>query len=207
MSKEPDIIPAGYRKDARGRLIPESMVKPIDLARDELVSALVAGAKQQRESLADFKRRAFGDARAFLELSAEQYKVKHGGAKGNVTLHSFDGQYKVIIANADTIVFDERLQAAKALIDECIAEWSKGSRPEIQMLVQQAFETDREGKLKTGRVLGLSRLEIPDAKWRRAMKAIGESVQVIGTKEYIRFYERSEATGEYLPVTLDIAGV
>ncbi|MGT2453762.1 DUF3164 family protein [Cupriavidus basilensis] len=207
MTKQNDAIPAGYRKDGRGRLVPEAMVKPIDRERDELVCALVDGAKAQRDMLAEFKRAAFKASRSFLDLSAKQYKVQLGGAKGNVTLHSFDGRCKVLIANADTIVFDERLQSAKALIDECIAEWSKGSRPEIQVLVQQAFETDREGKLKTGRVLGLTRLEIKDAKWRRAMKAISESVQVIGTKEYIRFYERSEATGEYLPVTLDIAGV
>lgn len=207
MTKQTEAVPAGYRKDGRGRLIPESMVKPVDLARDELVGGMVSRAKELREILAEFKRQAFEDARKFIDLSAKQYKVKLGGTKGNVTLHSFDGRYKVLIANADTIVFDERLQAAKELIDECIAEWSKGSDPKIQVLVQQAFETDREGKLKTGRVLGLTRLEIKDAKWRRAMKAISESVQVIGTKEYIRFYERSEATGEYLPVTLDIAGV
>lgn len=207
MTKNTEAVPAGYRKDGRGRLIPEAMVKPIDLARDEMVSVLVAGAKAQRESLAVFKRQAFERSRAFLDLSARQYKVKLGGEKGNVTLHSFDGRYKVLIANADAIIFDERLQAAKALIDECVTEWSKGSRPEIQVLVQQAFETDREGKLKTGRVLGLTRLDIKDAKWRRAMKAISESVQVIGTKEYIRFYERNEATGEYVPISLDIAGV
>ena len=30
-------IPAGYRQDAKGCLIPESLIKPIDLARDQLV--------------------------------------------------------------------------------------------------------------------------------------------------------------------------
>ena len=29
-------IPEGYRQDAKGCLVPESMIKPIDRARDEL---------------------------------------------------------------------------------------------------------------------------------------------------------------------------
>ena len=32
-------IPEGYRVDAQKRLIPESMIKPIDLERDALVLA------------------------------------------------------------------------------------------------------------------------------------------------------------------------
>ena len=34
---EQQTIPAGYRQDAQGRLIPESMIKPIDVERDRLV--------------------------------------------------------------------------------------------------------------------------------------------------------------------------
>lgn len=200
-------IPAGYRKDAQGRLIPESMIKPIDAERDALVQALIAGAKVISKQIGDFKFKTFGDVGAFVQLSAEQYDTKLGGKKGNVTLYSFDGRYKVQVATADNIVFDERLQAAKALIDECIEEWSQGSRPEIKVLVQEAFQTDKEGNLNTGRILALRRLEIDDDRWQRAMKAIGESVQVVGSKQYIRFYERVGDTDQYAPISLDIAAV
>lgn len=200
-------IPAGYRKDAQGRLIPESMIKPIDMERDGLVQQLIVSAKSLSKLIADFKIKTFGDVGAFIQLSAEQYDTKLGGKKGNVTLYSFDGQYKVQMATAENVVFDERLQAAKALIDECIAQWSEGSSPEIRVLVQDAFQTDKEGNLNTGRILGLRRLEITDDRWQRAMKAIGESVQVIGSKQYIRFYERIGDTDQYAPISLDIAAV
>jgi hypothetical protein len=198
-------IPAGYRKDAQGRLVPESMLKPIDKTRDELVEEMFKKAVVVRDTLVQFKGAVFADVNAFVTLSAEQYGVSLGGKKGNVTLYSFDGRYKVQVATAENLVFDERLQAAKALIDECIREWSQGSRPEIQVLVQDAFKTDREGNLNTGRVLGLRRLEITDDKWQRAMKAIGESVQVVGSKQYIRFYERVGESDQYSPISLDIA--
>lgn len=200
------IIPDGYRADANGRLVPEAMIKPIDRTRDELVQELVRQAITMHDALVEFKGRVIADIDAFVDLSAEQYGVKFGGKKGNLTLYTFDGRYKVQVAIAEHMVFDERLQAAKHLIDECITDWSQGSRDEIKVLVQSAFDTDKEGKINTGRVLGLRRLDIKDEKWQRAMQAIGESLQVVGSKEYVRFYERV-GEDEYKPISLDVAAV
>ncbi len=199
-------IPAGYRADANGRLVPESMIKPIDLTRDQLVSELSRKALDMSERIAQFKASVFADLNAFVDLSGEQYGVQLGGKKGNLTLYTYDGRYKVQVAIAEHLVFDERLQAAKHLIDECIVAWSADSRDEIKVLVQSAFDTDKEGKINTGRVLGLRRLDIKDEKWQRAMNAIGESLQVVGSKSYVRFYERV-GEDEYKPIRLDIAAV
>ncbi|MDP3223691.1 MAG: DUF3164 family protein [Rubrivivax sp.] len=199
-------VPDGYRMDAQGRLVPIDMVKPIDLTRDELVVELIEKAKKLSLVITQFKADVFSQADGFVALSAAQYGASLGGKKGNVTLHSFDGRYKVLLATAENITFDERLQAAKALIDECINEWSESSRPEIKVLVGQAFQTDREGKLNPGRILGLRRLEIEDKRWKRAMQAIGESTQVVGSKRYVRFYERIGDSDEYRAISLDIAG-
>lgn len=205
MQQQP--IPAGYRKDAQGRLVPESLIGPIDRMRDDLVLELVKGAEAASASLAEFKQRAFADVAAFVSLSAEKYGVKRGGSKGNVTLYSYDGMYRVTVAVADHMVFDERLQAAKHLIDECIIDWSQGSRDEIKVLVQSAFDTDKEGKINVGRVLELRRLDIKDEKWQAAMLAIGESLQVVGSKSYVRFYKRVGNTDRYEAIPLDVAAV
>ena len=34
-------VPEGFRMDAKGRLVPESQIKPIDQVRDELVLSIV----------------------------------------------------------------------------------------------------------------------------------------------------------------------
>ena len=200
-------IPEGFWKDAKGCLVPESMIKPIDRTRDELAHDLGQRAKAMSASLRDFKTTVFNEINAFVDLSAEQYDVKLGGKKGNLTLYSFDGAIKIQVAIAEHMVFDERLQAAKHLIDECIVEWSQGSRDEIKVLVQSAFQTDKEGKINTGRVLALRRLDIRDEKWQKAMQAISESLQVVGSKEYIRFYERVGDSDQYQPISLDLAAV
>ena len=117
-------MPDGFRQDSKGRLVPENTIKPIDFERDALVSRLIEKVKEVQQQLKQFKALAFGDIAAFVDLSLEQYDVHLGGNKGNITLYSFDGQYKIVRQIQDSIRFDERLQAAKVLIDECIQSWS-----------------------------------------------------------------------------------
>jgi len=169
-----EVMQEDYMVDALGRRIPRRLVKDIDIARDALVRDIVERAQEQHDKLTAFKSRAMGDIEAFVELSAEQYGVSLGGQKGNVTLMSYDGRYKVIRQISEHIVFDERLQVAKALIDACIREWSAGSSDELRVLVEDAFQVNKEGKISTGRVLGLRRLNITGTRWLEAMRAIPE---------------------------------
>lgn len=199
-------IPPGYWEDARGNLVPESKVKDIDKLRDQTVRELCIAAKQQQQGLRKFKLDAMQEVATLITTSLEQYGVKSGGDKGNVSLTTYDGRFKVQRAMADRIVFGEQLQAAKALIDECVTRWSQGANANIQVLVADAFQVDREGKINTGRVLGLRRLDIDDPEWLSAMQAISDSIQVADTKPYIRFYERDEQ-GVYQPIALDLAAV
>jgi len=200
-------IQQDYKQDAKGRLVPLATIKPIDLARDQLVQEIVAKAKALNAALASFKSSVFADIGAFVELSVERYDTRLGGAKGNVTLVSFDGRFKVLRAIADTLTFDEGLQAAKALIDECVHEWTEGARSEIRALINDAFNVDKEGKISTGRILSLRRLDIQDEKWQRAMSALSDSVRVQCSRSYIRVYERVGDTDQYQAIPLDIAGV
>lgn len=206
MSTHEHTIPDGYREDRNGRLVPENQIKAIDRQRDELVQEKIVRALALREQLRAFKRGAFDDIAAFVQLSAEQYGARLGGDKGNVTLLSFDGRYKLIRAIQDSITFDERLQAAKALIDECLNDWTEGARAELRTLVNNAFRVDQDGNIKTGEVLSLRRLKFDDTRWQQAMTAISDAVTVVGSKTYVRFYERDER-GQYQPISLDVAGV
>jgi hypothetical protein len=191
-------------KDQKGRLVPSELVKPVDKARDDLVKSIIDEGLVLSQMLQEFKSRALANIKAFLDISAEQYHVELGGKKGNVTLASFDGTKRVLIAVDDRIIFDERLQIAKALIDECLKEWTQGSRPELKALVDDAFSVDKQGKINTHNVLRLRRLEISDPKWLRAMEAISDSITVTQSKDYIRLYQMN-GQSEFDLITLDIA--
>lgn len=197
----------GYRENALGHLVPVDQIQPIDLARDELVVEKARKIKAMQEELKRLKAEIMGDVEAFISMSAEQYDAQIGGPKGNVTLISFDGRYKLRRQISRLMSFDERLQVAKSLIDECLKDWTKDSRTELQALVNDAFDVDQEGRINTGRILGLRRLNIDDPRWLRAMDAISDSLQITGTTAYVRLYERQGMTDRYVSVPLDMAVV
>ncbi len=193
-----------YMTDAQGRLVPVESIKQVDLARNDLVLETMKKAVEMSAALARFKASVMDDIEAFCELSAEKYGAKLGGKKGNVTLFSFDGRYKMMRSIDDFITFDERLQAAKTLIDDCLKRWSEGSDAKLRTIVNDAFQVDKAGRINTNRVLGLRRIEIEDETWQQAMQAIAESVQIISSKAYVRFYER-QPDGGYRQINLNIA--
>lgn len=200
-------VPAGYWKDANGSLVPVSKIKEVDKERHHRVTELAQAAKKASADLVAFKLLAMQQVQSFVDYSLSQYDVKPGGKKGNVTLVSFDGRYKVVRSMQDAVTFDERLQAAKAKIDECVKVWSKGSNDHIKVLVNNAFQVDKTGSLNTARILNLRTLAIDDANWKLAMQAINDSMRVAKTKPYIRFYEMDERAGDYVPISLDVAAL
>lgn len=199
-------IPEGYRLNEKGHLIPVDKIKEIDKLRDETVINLVEKAKQLQATIVGTKDILFDSFNSFVELSAREYDTALGGKKGNISLTSFDGKYKVQIAIQDNLVFDERLQVAKSLIDECLTEWTADSNDNVKAIIDNAFAVDKEGKINIRRVLSLRSLNITDDKWQKAMTAISDATQVISSKEYMRFYERDEY-GKYQQISLDFANL
>lgn len=196
-------VPEGYKKDSMGRLVPIELVAEIDIVRDDLIIELVTKAEIKSQELADLRVNMLCDIEAFVELSGEKYGKKIGGQKGNITLTTYDGTYRIIRAIDEDFIFDERLQVAKALIDECIQDWQQGSRPEIIALVNDAFQVDKTGKINTGRILGLRRLGIKDDRWQQAMTAISDSLKTIGSRTYVRFYKK-DSTGKYRQIDISV---
>lgn len=195
-----------YMENALGHLVPRAQIKEVDLARHELVMEKITKIRRMQEDLGRLKAEIMDDVEAFVALSAEKYDVRLGGPKGNITLASFDGRYQIKRQISEHLSFDERLQAAKALIDECLKSWTEGSPSELQAIVNDAFAVDREGRINTGRILGLRRLEIKDDRWQRAMAAISDSIQVTGVKAYFRAYERDNH-GKMVAIPLDMAAL
>lgn len=204
MTRPYETPPAGYWLTANGGFIPAGLVKPVDKDRHAVVTDLCLAAKNTSAAMLAFKLTALQAIQEFIDRSLAEYDVKHGRVKGNVSLISYDGRYKIMRQMQESIVFDERLQAAKLLVDECIHRWSKGSNAHIKALVGKAFQVDKAGSVSTARVLELRTLDIDDEQWVAAMSAIGDSMQVASTKTYIRFYERNEQGG-YDAIVLDVA--
>lgn len=201
------IDPKDYMEDAQGRLVPMDRVKEIDKTRDGLVRDLVQKALALQASMIAFKENAMSEIQSFVELSAMEWDVKIGGQKGNITLYSFDGNFKAQVRISENMVFDEQLQIAKKMIDQCLTKWTRQSGSEIKALINDAFQVDQEGRINTKRILSLRRLDIQDNLWLKAMDAIAASLQVVGSKEYFRLYKRESGQDKWSPISLDMAAL
>lgn len=199
----------GYKEDSSGALRPVSSIKAIDLLRDELVQKITARAMELNHALTEFKQQSLDEIARFVELSASEHDRKLGGEKGNVTLPSFDGAFKVLRANHDAISFNEKIQTAKDLIDECLIDWT--GRPGVPQglvaIVNTAFKRNTNGEISVSRMTDLRTYNIEDERWKKAMNVIADSMAVRGTITYLRIQVRQGRTDKYETIALDIAGV
>ncbi|HEV2675521.1 MAG TPA: DUF3164 family protein [Aliidongia sp.] len=199
-------VPEGYRRDSKERLVPAHMIRPTDLLEDQLVEKMMGYADELSSQISRFKAHCFSDVGAFIDLLKEKYQLARGGVKGNMTFTAYDGCSKVQVAIAENMVFGPELQIAKGLIDECIVDWAEGADANLRVLVDHAFKTDQEGQVSREAVFALRRVEIQDDRWKRAMEAVGDSIRIVGSKAYIRFYRRTSPTARWDAITIDMAG-
>lgn len=207
MNEQTPTIPDGYLQNAQGHLVPVDNVRPIDQLRDNVVMELYQEGEQLHEALKAYKAKCFETIEALIQTSAEQYQATLGGSKGNITLTSYDGRFRIMRSRSTQISFSEEIEAAKALIGNCIDRWSADASDNIKAIVNRAFKTNRDGQLKTDAVLDLLRLEIQDDEWERAMDALRDSMFANGTATYVRLYQRIDKTNRYQLVPLDLASV
>lgn len=196
-----------YMADAKANLVPVEAIKPADLLMDETVRKIARFARELSAQIARFKGHTFEDVNSLQALLAQEYDAKVGGAKGNITLTTFDGREKVQVQVADLIEFGPELQAAKSLIDECLSEWSADSRVELRALVNRVFNVDKEGQINRAELFMLLRVQIDDERWQKAMAAIKDSIRVIGSRTYVRFYEREAGDAPWRAISIDLASV
>ncbi len=193
----------------KGEGVHPDLIRPDEKLKDELVEKLIEQAVALSKTLKEFKENAFDETNQYFDLLLQKYAVdaKKNSQKGNITLENFSGTKKVQISTADKINFDEKLQVAKIKIDECLHELTEGSSPEIKTLITKAFEVDKKGEVNAKKILALKSYDITHAKWLEAMAIIDESIEIIGSKSYIRFYSRESVDKSYKLINLDMAAV
>ncbi len=190
--------------DGAGNAIPPKYIDPWNKDQDRLVTRLIRLAVAVSEKISSLRDVSFGDIDKFMTATEKRYGVKVRTAGGNKTLTDFSNTLKIEIKVNNLITFDERLKLAKAIIDDCINRWSEGSNDNLRALIDEAFKVDKKGNLDRERVLGLRRIKIRDKEWEKAMGIISDSITVVGSKQYIRFWKKAES-GSWESIPLDIA--
>lgn len=196
-----------YMGDGKGGFQPVETIKPQHLIEDETVRKILGYGIALSEQLARFKEHTFDDISSHEAILEQEYGSKLGGPKGNKTLQSVDGLFKVEVRISDYIAFGPELQVAKGLFDECLNEWASDARSELRAFVTGAFQTDKTGNTNRSRIFMLLRQDIADPRWREGQRAIREAMRVVGSKTHIRCYRRDSHDSGWEHIALGMAGV
>lgn len=179
--------------NSRGFQTPINEIKPQDLLKHDLVTELAEQAKAQSKAHEDFKKKVFSEVNDLISLVANEYDVSIGGAKGNVSLTSFDQKKRIQVGIADQISFGQEIDIAKQLITEVIEDELADTSSFIAQLMRDAFEADKQGQYNKNRILALRKYRDSNKsdKWGNAMKALDEAIICSNSKTYITFQERN----------------
>lgn len=171
--------------------------------RDEAISNMVSSAQQLNKQLEGFKKGSF-DMIETLYKMLQEHSDRHANGKGNVTLDTADGQFRVVYKRSDNTRFDERATQAEAhIVDFLTSEYPEGSN--TSKLIRSLLER-KKGALDKNLVLKLIGMknDFKNEHWQKGIDLLQESIVPDNTKFYAEYYNRSEQ-GEWTPVILNFA--
>lgn len=200
--------PEGWVHVEDGRLKRFADLTEFEQIREELLQPLVQDWMKMWLDMADLSAR-FDEAFDRLdELNApRQTQRAKAGRPGSVTRYTLDRSLCIARKRADTVRYDEdKLLAAKALIDDCVERWSEGGRDEIKQIAELSFTKNAQGEYSRSGMVRLRRISSSDPKWREAMDKIRDAELVDGVASY-KLISVRDAQGHYQPLPLDIASV
>lgn len=199
--------PPGYRRNAKGNLVHESNVTPTDKDTDEVVRKVHRFGTALSAQMWRYRMHTLDDVYGLADRIVERYGGKAGGRRGNITLTSFDGRLRVVLAQADRIAVGPEIRAAQELIEECIEEWSERGNRKLRALVEQALVPDATGQVPVSHILRLRRVHIDDPRWRRVQDALSDALRPAGKAEYVRLHVRATPADPWQQVPLSLAAV
>lgn len=194
--------------DHNGFTIPLSVVPKIDLEKDKFAKMMAKDFEAMSQKLLELKNKAFEKADAIYAEQLRQYQINGNEAKekkGNFTFYSYDKSIKIEVAVGQRLEFDDRINLAKAEIDDYLAEITEGQNSDIIIIVTNAFSTVK-GKLDHKKILNLFTYKIKHPKWEKAMVLLKDSISNNHSKRYINVSQRNE-NGEYKNINVQFSAL
>lgn len=175
-----------------GLPVPLSTIPLIDRKRDKAVDAAVKRARQLAAQIEKKKAEIAAIIDEFMKEAFESHGITMITQKGNTTLMNYSQTMKVVITSPEVIAFNEQLQIAIQAIKECLQEWITDGRDELKALLREVLNVDKQGKINRSLVFRLRKIESTDERWQKAQKILDGSIEVVGVKRYVRYYERND---------------
>jgi Protein of unknown function (DUF3164) len=192
-----------YWINGDGMKIPVSMVEETEKLQDEIITKHVKKAKEIRKLIEEFKKNVRSDVSVLLDLMAEQLGENW---QGNGTIYDYSKEYAVKIKNHKRKEFAVRVNMAVSKIDRWLSEVASDESIDIVGIVRKLTKVDDKGKYDKDSLKQLLDIRVTKNQqlWNEAMEIIRTGEEIVGTKIYYSFLERSDEN-KFDPIILDFA--
>lgn len=195
-------------RDHNGFEIPVTSIPKIEMNKDKVAKKLADKFKEMSLKLQHLKDVAFDEADKIYEAQLRAYEIDGRDVdklKGNFTFYSYDKVFKIEVNIGQRLEFDDKINLAKAEIDEYLKDITEGQNSDIITIVNHAFTTVR-GKLDHKKILQLFSYKIKNARWEKAMVILKDSITTNHSKRYIKVSER-DSNGEYQVINVQFSSL
>lgn len=195
-------------KDHNGYPVPVSAIPKIELLKDKTAQQMAKKFEDMNKKLQVLKDWTFDKADELSELQLKYYELEGrdtSNFKGGFSFYSYDKTIKVEVNVGQRLEFDDKINLAKAEIDEYCKELTAEQNADIITIVNGAFTTSR-GNLDHKKILQLFSYKIKHPRWLKAMEILKESITTNHSKRYIKVSVKNE-NGEYEQINIQFSSL
>ena len=203
-SAHPQVI-NGRMPDVDGNLILLKNIHESELVEHDMVLSIAAIWENLNGKMARFKQYCFEDVTTFVDILFDRFKAKRGGTEGNMTFTTVDRRWKLVISIQKSIAFGPEIEVAKVKMLEAVKQMAPDDSNDLETIVTATY-TQIDGKLRVAEILRLCNYKINNPTWNEATEIVKAALEVIGKKQQIRLYRRTDQ-GQYDAVPLNIAAL
>ena len=195
-----------FLENSKGKRVPIELINPADRDRERMINQVFELAEELQVQLIETKQKMY--------FAIAEFMKKHGGVPefdvaSMEQLHftDFAAKRQLQIRKAEKIDYNEQLNTALRLLNECVEEWTQGDRPELCSLIQQVVSAGKKGKIDHAMLLRLQRINSTYPKFQKAQQLIAASINTYFAKQYLLIRKRDNAEGKFQTVNLNFSGI
>lgn len=191
------------KREAKEKQAKEQSRQAYESMKEDIVMSLVHIAEAQAEKIKEFKGHAFDSMNALYALLLE-YSERHANTKGNFTVEF--GDCKIEYRRQGIASFDEKADQAEGHIVDFVTKRFEDDQ-DTKDLIMSLLER-KNGQLDVLLIQKLYRMEnrFDDENWKKGIELLKESYQYNHSKDYIRFFRRSEK-GEWKTININFSSI
>ena len=175
--------------DTAGREVPAKYVPKFAKAKDAAARKILDAWRKEEARLKALWKETVAAVEKIHAQARKEEKLEPAAVsdKGYFSFRTFDGRVTVRLDRAREVVFNEKLDLAKELIDEAVEEIAGETAGDLRPLVESAFKPRGTNRtLDRQRLSDICKMNVRNAKWQKAVELIKAAAEESQRMDYLR---------------------